>query len=76
MDGTGTKLAPEPDGLLAGIPEVRRLLGGVSRRTVLRLLDDGELRRVRIRGRTMTPVADVLALIERQTEGGRRVPVA
>ncbi len=50
--------------LLVSLNEVRSMLG-VSRGTVFRLLDDGELSRVRIRGRTLVPRADVLDLIKR-----------
>jgi excisionase family DNA binding protein len=53
--------------LLVSLNEVRSMLG-VSRGTVFRLLDDGELNRVRIRGRTLVPRADVLELIKRSAQ--------
>jgi excisionase family DNA binding protein len=52
--------------LLIGVLEAARLLG-VSRETIFRLLAEGELRRTRVRGRTLIQRDDVLAFIERQT---------
>lgn len=51
---------------LLGVHETAQLLG-ISRETVFRLLASGELRRTRVRGRTLIPRADVAAYVERQT---------
>jgi excisionase family DNA binding protein len=59
---TGSPLA------LAPIDEAQRLLGGVSRRTVLRLLDSGELVRVRVRGRVLVDPDSIRRYIERHRE--------
>jgi hypothetical protein len=48
--------------------ETQRLLGGVSRRTVLRELDAGELIRVRVRGRVLVDPHSIRAYIARHRE--------
>jgi hypothetical protein len=53
---------------LKSIPATQELLGHVSRHTVLRLLDSGELVRVRIGGRTLIDPASIRAYIGRQRE--------
>jgi excisionase family DNA binding protein len=45
------------------------VLGGVSLRTVLRLLDEGELTRVRIGRRVLVDPRSIRDYIERQREG-------
>lgn len=53
---------------LPTIEETRQLLGGVSRRTVLRELDRGELVRVRVRGRVLVDPDSIRRYIERHRE--------
>jgi CBS-domain-containing membrane protein len=53
---------------LPTIEETQRLLGGVSRRTVLRELDAGELIRVRVRGRVLVDPVSIRAYIARHRE--------
>lgn len=53
---------------LASIEETQRLLAGVSRRTVLRELDAGELVRVRVRGRVLVDRESIRRYIERHRE--------
>lgn len=55
---------------LPTIKETQRLLGGVSRRTVLRELDAGELVRVRVRGRVLVDPESIRRYIERHREAG------
>ncbi len=59
-----TNLEPLPT-----IEETQALLGGVSRRTVLRELDAGELVRVRVRGRVLVDPDSIRRYIERHREG-------
>jgi hypothetical protein len=56
-----TRYGTESTGLepLPTIEETQRLLGGVSRRTVLRELDAGELVRVRVRGRVLVDPSSI-----------------
>jgi excisionase family DNA binding protein len=49
--------------------ETARILGGVSVRTVLRLLDSGELTRVRVRRRVLVDAQSIRDYLERQREG-------
>jgi putative ubiquitin-RnfH superfamily antitoxin RatB of RatAB toxin-antitoxin module len=61
----------EASGVLEALPtieETQRLLGGVSRRTVLRELDAGELVRVRVRGRVLVDPQSIRSYIERHSE--------
>jgi hypothetical protein len=60
-----TELEPLPT-----IEDTQRLLGGVSRRTVLRELDSGELVRVRVRGRVLVDPHSIRAYIARHRESG------
>ena len=53
---------------LPTIEETRRLLGGVSRRTVLRELDAGELVRIRVRGRVLVDPESIRSYIDRHRE--------
>ena len=53
---------------LPTIEDTQRLLGGVSRRTVLRELDAGELIRVRVRGRVLVDPDSIRRYIERHRE--------
>lgn len=68
---TETLYGREPTTLepLPTIEETQRLLGGVSRRTVLRELDAGELVRVRVRGRVLVDPSSIRRYIERHREG-------
>lgn len=51
---------------LLPLPEVGRLLGGFSEKTVRRMIDRGELPRpVKVRRRPMLPTSVVSAVIER-----------
>ena len=59
-----TTLEPLPT-----IEDTQRLLGGVSRRTVLRELDAGELVRVRVRGRVLVDPDSIRRYIDRHREG-------
>jgi excisionase family DNA binding protein len=61
-------LGAEQDAVLLAIEEAARLLGGVSHKTVRRMLDAGELSRVRIRGRVLVSRAEILDLVARNTE--------
>lgn len=61
-----TKAVIEP---LVPIPTTQVTLGGVSRRTVLRLLDSGELVRVRVGGRTLVDPLSLRRYIETHREG-------
>jgi hypothetical protein len=54
---------------LPTIKDAQRLLGGVSRQTVLRELDAGELVRVRVRNRVMVDPESIRRYIERHREG-------
>jgi hypothetical protein len=65
--GTAGVTALEP---LPTIRDTQRLLGGVSRRTVLRELDSGELIRVRVRGRVLVDPDSIRAYIARHRESG------
>jgi excisionase family DNA binding protein len=58
----GTPLEPLPS-----IEETQQLFG-VSRQTVLRLLDAGELVRVRVRGRVLVDPASIRGYIARHRE--------
>lgn len=58
------------DELLWTIDETSRRLGGVSPRTVRRMIDRGELPAVRIGRRVMIPVEDVRDWLARQKDGG------
>lgn len=62
-EGGTTALEPLPT-----IEETQRLLGGVSRRTVLRELDAGELVRVRVRGRVLVDPESIRRYIDRHRE--------
>jgi hypothetical protein len=53
---------------LPTIEETRRLLGGISRRTVIRELDAGELVRVRVRGRVIVDPESIRRYVERHRE--------
>lgn len=59
----GTTLEPLPS-----IDETRAILGGVSTRTVIRLLNVGELVRVRVRGRTLVDPDSIRDYIARHRE--------
>ena len=61
--GTASVLEP-----LESIPGTQRILGGVSRRTVLRLLDSGELVRVRVGSRTLVDRNSIRDYIARHRE--------
>ena len=50
------------------IEETQRLLGGVSRHTVLRELDAGELIRIRVRGRVLVDPESIRRYIDRHRE--------
>jgi excisionase family DNA binding protein len=52
---------------LVSLGDAARMLG-ISRGTLFRLLDDGEISRVRIRRRTLVRYSDLLSLIERSAE--------
>jgi excisionase family DNA binding protein len=54
------------DALLWSIAETARQLGGVSERTVQRLLQSGELPTVNVRGRRKVPSAAVRAWVAKQ----------
>jgi len=54
----------QPDSLLS-IEETCQRLGKISRATVYKLLDTGELRSMMIRGRRFVPQSEVDAFIER-----------
>ena len=62
-----TALGIEP---LESIPATQDILGGVSRRMVLRLLDSGELVRVRVGGGTLVDPASIRDYIKRHREAG------
>jgi hypothetical protein len=53
---------------LRSIPATQELLGHVSRHTVLRLLDIGELTRVRVGGRTLVDPQSIRDYISRHRE--------
>ena len=55
---------------LPSIRDTQQLLGGVSRRTVLRELDAGELIRIRVRGRVLVDPESIRSYIERHREPG------
>jgi excisionase family DNA binding protein len=54
--------------LLLSYPEAQRQLGGVHRGTVLKMIQRGELERVRIGRRAMITWRSMLALMQRATE--------
>jgi hypothetical protein len=64
--GAARTAALEP---LESIRSTQELLGGVSRRTVLRLLDAREIVRVRVAGRTLVDPQSIRDYIERHREG-------
>ena len=53
---------------LPTIEETQRIFGDVSRHTILRLLDAGELTRVRVRGRVLVDPDSIRRYIERHRE--------
>ena len=53
---------------LESIRSTQALLGGVSRRTVIRLLNAQELVRVRVGGRTLVDPSSIRSYIERHRE--------
>jgi Helix-turn-helix domain len=53
---------------LRSIPATQELLGHVSRHTVLRLLDSGELVRIRVGARTLVDPQSIRDYIARQRE--------
>lgn len=57
--------------LLWNLKEVARQLGGVSVRTIERMIEDGELTLIRIRKRRMIAADVVRALIASQNESAR-----
>ena len=69
LAGAPTDDTQDPGALMTAAA-VRRRLGGVSAMTLWRLVRDGELRPVQIRGRNLYDPVDVDALIAR----GKRAP--
>jgi len=53
--------------LIVDLPRTQELLGGVSRQTIYRLVEDGKLRRVKLGRSVRFRVEDILALIEEAT---------
>ena len=53
--------------LIVNLPRTQELLGGVSRQTIYRLVEDGKLRRVKLGRSVRFRVEDILALIEEAT---------
>lgn len=58
---------PNPLPLLLDTPRTQQELGGVSRQTIYRLVEDGKLRRVKLGRSVRFRREDVLALIEEAT---------
>ena len=56
---------PGPQSEYLTIKDAQRLLGNISRASVYRLLDEGELDSVRIRGRRLIPRSSVQAMLIR-----------
>ncbi len=54
----------EPRNLLS-IPQAQHLLGGVSRKTIYRLIDRGDLTRVKIGSRSMVTAKSMIGLVDR-----------
>ncbi|MBK7542305.1 MAG: helix-turn-helix domain-containing protein [Candidatus Competibacteraceae bacterium] len=61
----------QPEPLLWSITETARQLGEVSARTVQRMIADGDLVEVSVRGRTMVDVASVRRYIENRRARAR-----
>lgn len=61
--------ASEP--LLVPAPEVRRLLGGISRRKLAMMVAAGELESVRIGTRRLFTLQGLRAFVAARSEGGR-----
>lgn len=55
--------------MLQPIPEVRRMLGGISRGKLYELIDEGHLRRVKVGSRTFITTASIDAYVESLTGG-------
>lgn len=65
-------MAAEPSGaMLVNEREARRLLGGLSAKTMYNLRRAGALVGVKIGTRTMYDVADLRSFVERQKEASR-----
>lgn len=60
----GPRILYEP--LLVSVEEAAQLLGGISRVTVFALFNEGELRKVKVKGRTMVAFEDLRAYVARQ----------
>ncbi len=58
------ELADPPERILYPINEARRLLGGVCRATLYKLIDDGELRTVRLGRRRLVPADEINRLAQ------------
>ena len=54
------------ESLLLTFTAAGQVLGGVSKRTVQRMVSDGELQRARVRGRVFVTRASVMAYVQRQ----------
>lgn len=56
--------APATQRLAHTIDDARELLGGISRNSIYRLNAAGNLRLVRVGGRTLVPHAEIVRLLE------------
>lgn len=48
----------------ASVPEAARMLGGISTRSVFRMLGDGRLRGVRLGRRVVVPLSEIERVLE------------
>lgn len=65
-DETDSGATDSTDPLLWDIPETARQLGGVSTRTVSRLINAGEISSIKVRGRVLVPVSEVKTWVAQQ----------
>jgi predicted DNA-binding transcriptional regulator AlpA len=59
-----TSAQPPRGPVLVDVPGARRELGGIGRTTLYRIIADGKLMPVRVKGRTMFDLRDIEAYVD------------